>query len=98
MILPLPDVGIGVRSLLSMESYLFLTIGGRIWRTTRAGVGGGLGVNVYQNGRGRRHVHEIVLARGCPAGEMLVGTARENPGGAGVLGTGAEVWRGSDYG
>ena len=43
MILPLPDVGIGVRSLLSMESYLFLTIGGSILRTTRAGCRRGLG-------------------------------------------------------
>ena len=98
MILPLPDVGIGVRSLLSMESYLFLTIGGRIWRTTRADVGGAWEEIAHEIGRGRRHVHEIVLARGWPAGEMLVGTARENPGGAGVPGTGAEVWRGSDYG
>jgi hypothetical protein len=81
-----------------MESYLFLTIGGRIWRTTRADVGGAWEEIAHEIGRGRRHVHEIVLARGWPAGEMLVGTARENPGGAGVPGTGAEVWRGSDYG
>ena len=80
MILPLPDVGIGVRSLLSMESYLFLTIGGRIWRTTRADVGGAWEEIAHEIGRGRRHVHEIVLARGWPAGEMLVGTARRTRG------------------
>jgi hypothetical protein len=34
-VMPLPAGGIGVRSLLSMESYLFLTIGGRIWRQRR---------------------------------------------------------------
>jgi hypothetical protein len=97
-VLALPAAGIGVRSLLSMESYLFLTIGGRIWRTTAADVGGAWEEIAREIGGGRPHVHEIVLARGWTAGEILIGTARENPGGAGVPGTGAEVWRSSDYG
>ena len=99
MILPLPDVGIGVRSLLSMENLISSSpsVGGYGGREGRMSAGLGRGI-AHEIGRGRRHVHEIVLARGWPAGEMLVGTARENPGGAGVPGTGAEVWRGSDYG
>ena len=99
MILPLPDVGIGVRSLLSME---FRSLPHHRWEDMEDDEGrmsAGLGRRIaHEIGRGRRHVHEIVLARGWPAGEMLVGTARDNPGGAGVPGTGAEVWRGSDYG
>jgi hypothetical protein len=94
----LPVAGIGVRSLLSMESYLFLTIGGTIWRTTTPDVVGAWEEIAPEIGRGRRHVHEIVLARGWAAGDILIGTARENPGGTGDRGTGAEVWRSSDYG
>jgi hypothetical protein len=100
MVPTLPVAGTGVWSLLSTEPYLFLTIGGRIWRTTTADVGGAWEEIAHEIGRGGRrpHVDEIVLARGWTAGEILVGTARENPGGSGVPGTGAEVWRGSDSG
>jgi hypothetical protein len=103
MVLPLPDLGIGVYSLLSMEAYLFLTIGRRIWRTTTPDVGGAweeIGHEIGHDGIGREraHIHDIVLARGWPAGEILVGTGRDPPGAPGDPGTGAEVWRGSDYG
>jgi hypothetical protein len=101
-VLPLPVAGIEVWSLLSMDSYLFLTIGGRIWRTSAADVRGAweeIGSDIgSEMGRERPHVDNIYLARGWTAGEILIGTARDSPGGAGTPGTGAEVWRGSDYG
>jgi hypothetical protein len=101
-VLPLPVAGIEVCSLLSMDSYLFLTIGGRIWRTTAADVGGAweeIGSEIGSDmGRERPHVDNIFLARGWTAGEILVGTGRDPPGAPGSPGTGAEVWRSNDYG
>jgi hypothetical protein len=63
-VMPLPVGGIGVRSLLSMESYLFLTIGGRIWRTATPDVVEAWEEIAREIGTGRPHVHEIILARG----------------------------------
>jgi hypothetical protein len=97
-VLPLPLRGFAVWSMLSMDSYLFLTIDGRIWRTAAADVGGAWEEIGGEIGAGHPHVDNIYLARGWTAGEILIGTARDTPGAPGSPGTGAEVWRGSDYG
>lgn len=66
-VMPLPVGGIGVRSLLSMESYLFLTIGGRIWRTATPDVVEAWEEIAREIGTGRPHVHDFWRGDGRPA-------------------------------
>jgi hypothetical protein len=93
-------------SLLTVNPYLFVTLNreepdglnATIWRTDTPNTPASF---VHVGGEistGRDYIHSIRLARGWRPGEILVGTGRVSPGGSGTPGTGAEVWRGIDYG
>jgi hypothetical protein len=99
--------GLTSQDLLSMEPYLLLSLDGTIWRATMPVIGSEhweqIGAPHHALGpshryKGRPHVVGIKLARGSVAGQILAGTARQNPGAAGGTGQGADVWRGNNYG